>query len=1042
MGPGRCPVPRALPKDPLAEASLRDWCTSAAAYGCTLQDLDLLQWAPKMLSALRGHCNSLARQVGAKRAAASAQLDDKVAAVEAAEEALVGGPGGQEAQATFLAALADLRETGAAATAPAAQSARVAALLSGERPSKSVTAALRPAKASAFFPAIRDPATGELVTEPQQISEVMVDYFSGISAAPVTVPASKEAVIAALAADVAEGGSARRISVEAAEMAGSPVVTVDEVKEVLAELPTDSSAGPDGLPNSVWRLGGDTVWPEFLARLFSAMAATDSLPLGFNVGSLSPLLKPGQADPLSPKALRPIQLLDTLYRILARILCRRFQKAFGPAIGEEQCGFLAGRHIGDAVLLCQLLPQLLAAEGTPAALVALDIAKAFDSVDRSFLLDALQTLGASDGMLAWVRLLLRDTEASVQANGFESSRRAWLAGVRQGCPLSPVLYLIVGQALASWLRAQPQLGVMAGGERFVSSHLADDSTVFTGLSPEAQAALLSALATFAEASGQRINVDKSKALLIGAPLPPEQAPIASLAGVPVVDSLTSLGIPLAQQPPLPPPPHQHTHDTRAAGQLAPHPTPPQHPAIAAAITQRIASTKRMLGLIRHLDLSAIGKGMIVSSYALSSSLYLSEFAGLPSPPALSDLAAGVAATVGPGMGLAVLSGKPKHGGFGVLPLEQHIVARHGAHALHLLTSLLTPACPSPPWTRVAARLLHNACPHLHPSQALLLATETPKGDVAGGIIAPAGVEQVAHIPPGPLRRMAAALCAMGPLSLSPTDHPMPVPSTREILTAPPALAPGAPPHPLLPHLTWAALPNETILDDVRVRDITALLSRPLEQQRADRHTAFAAEATAMEPGDGGEAPLPHLAPLFQRIWRLPIDNKLKEIFFRLAAHAIPGGHIPGWSCPCSPGLVLGSASSRMHSFWSCPVALAVRAELERVLQRPVSLASLWLLRPPSPAVRQEVWDVACLAALGAMEHGRRRAWAQQADAEAAALPPAAMPAFVVAHFWRLIDESISPPFAAALAGQPLGGTHPFLCSSPAGLAVNDMLPAA
>jgi len=61
IGPGRCPVPRALPKDPDAEAALVAWCTSAAAYGCSLQDVDLVQWAPSMLSALRGFSNSLAR---------------------------------------------------------------------------------------------------------------------------------------------------------------------------------------------------------------------------------------------------------------------------------------------------------------------------------------------------------------------------------------------------------------------------------------------------------------------------------------------------------------------------------------------------------------------------------------------------------------------------------------------------------------------------------------------------------------------------------------------------------------------------------------------------------------------------------------------------------------------------------------------------------------------------------------------------------------------------------------------------------------------
>ena len=337
---------------------------------------------------------------------------------------------------------------------------------------------------------------------------------------------------------------------------------------------------------------------------------------------------------------------------------------------------------------------------------------------------------------------------------------------------------------------------------------------------------------------------------------------------------------------------------------------------------------------------------------------------------------------------------------------------------------------------MAARLLQTACPQLHPSQALLLATETPAHEVSGGIITPSDVPQVAHIPPGPLRRMTEALRAMGPLSLSPTHHPLPPPSVREILTAPPAYAPGAQPHPSLQHLTWAALPETNVVDVLRVRDITAVLARPLEQQRTARHAAFAAEATSLEaPGPGGEVAIPPLPPLLKRVWGLPIDNKLKETFFRLAAHAIPGGHIPAWTCPCSPGLVLGSACSRMHSFWSCPLALAVRAELERVLHRSVSLSSLWLLRPPSPGVHQTVWDVACLAALGAMEHGRRCAWAPQATQQAAP-SPAVVAASAVTHFWRLLDESISPPLVAALADQPLGGTHPFLCSSPAGLAVN------
>ena len=87
-----------------------------------------------------------------------------------------------------------------------------------------------------------------------------------------------------------------------------------------------------------------------------------------------------------------------------------------------------------------------------------------------FILAVLGQLSASDGMLRWTRLLLSNTLASVHANGVESAMLPWFAGVRQGCPLAPLLYNCAAQALTSWLRAQPGLGVEAPtGSRCVSS---------------------------------------------------------------------------------------------------------------------------------------------------------------------------------------------------------------------------------------------------------------------------------------------------------------------------------------------------------------------------------------------------------------------------------------------------------------------------------------------------------------------------------------------------------------------------------------------
>jgi hypothetical protein len=117
-----------------------------------------------------------------------------------------------------------------------------------------------------------------------------------------------------------------------------------------------------------------------------------------------------------------------------------------------------------------LLHHAMCSAGILGAALFLDIAKAFDSVSRAFLYQVMHTLGASEGMVAWARLLLSHSLATTHANGVESSPAEWHAGFLQGCPLSPLLYLFVAQALTSWLRAQPLLGVQIAGLRHVSSH--------------------------------------------------------------------------------------------------------------------------------------------------------------------------------------------------------------------------------------------------------------------------------------------------------------------------------------------------------------------------------------------------------------------------------------------------------------------------------------------------------------------------------------------------------------------------------------------
>ena len=118
--------------------------------------------------------------------------------------------------------------------------------------------------------------------------------------------------------------------------------------------------------------------------------------------------------------------------------------------------------------------------------------------------------------------------------------------------------------------------------------------------------------------------------------------------------------------------------------------------------------------------------------------------------------------------------------------------------------------------------------------------------------------------------------------------------------------------------------------------------------------------------------------IFARVWCLSWSNQRKEIFWRLVYHGIPTPVRLGQllrRCPC--GALPHSPAGRPHVFWDCPIAKAIRDHITAVLPRPphgrphLSREHIWLFRPPQPAIHQLLWDVICLAALGAMEYGRR-----------------------------------------------------------------------
>ena len=154
----------------------------------------------------------------------------------------------------------------------------------------------------------------------------------------------------------------------------------------------------------------------------------------------------------------------------------------------------------------------------PVAILSLDQEKAFDRVDWSFLRRTLHQMGFGPDFVQWVNLLYCGVQSAVNVNGHLSSFFSLSHGVRQGCPLSPLLYVLYAEVLACNIRANPSIsGLVLPGEPEplpVISQYADDTTM-VAVSDQAITAIFTTYSLFEKGSGSRLNLGKCKGLWLG-----------------------------------------------------------------------------------------------------------------------------------------------------------------------------------------------------------------------------------------------------------------------------------------------------------------------------------------------------------------------------------------------------------------------------------------------------------------------------------------------------------------------------------------------
>ena len=201
-------------------------------------------------------------------------------------------------------------------------------------------------------------------------------------------------------------------------------------------------------------------------------------------------------------------------KIITRVLAKRLSTVISNIIKSNQT-CVPGRHIFVNLPILQVIIDYINGSNTNAAIIFIDSEKACDCMSHSFLLKTLRHFGCGDNFIKWIKIIYDHCTARVKVNGFNSAPILVKRGIRQGCPLSSLLYVLCVEVLSLEISKNERIiGFKHGNDEYKNSDYADDlSCLVTDQNSIEEP--FETLNKFGKATNSKVNVDKTKAIWVG-----------------------------------------------------------------------------------------------------------------------------------------------------------------------------------------------------------------------------------------------------------------------------------------------------------------------------------------------------------------------------------------------------------------------------------------------------------------------------------------------------------------------------------------------
>lgn len=358
---------------------------------------------------------------------------------------------------------------------------------------------------------------GNLIRESEKMAKRAAEYHEELQKAPEWTQVRENAV------NEIKNLELPKLSEEGKELLEKSL-TEEDIEQALKLSNNGKSPGNDGIPYEFWKAfpkpETDKEKKEMPDVIYMLTAAFNEIEESqndhpeFTKGLMHLLYKKKEKTKI--ENYRPITLLNTDYKIMTKAISMKLGKIASELIHPNQAGFVPGRSLFDQVKLSQMVLDFADIDEKNGCIIALDQEKAYDKIDHEYLWEILKEYDIPDKFIETVKTLYKKAKTVVQLNGIRTRPFNVKRGVRQGDPMSCLLYNLAIEPLAIMLRKSDLKGMKFKGEeeKLITTLFADDTLVYLNRKDDISK-LYKILETFCTASTAKFNKEKTEILPIG-----------------------------------------------------------------------------------------------------------------------------------------------------------------------------------------------------------------------------------------------------------------------------------------------------------------------------------------------------------------------------------------------------------------------------------------------------------------------------------------------------------------------------------------------